>query len=82
MTDDFLERTQRSAENWSGESLSPDQMVERFQLYGAAKRAADLDRFDAELRETEPSNLRNFARLHKLRRDLGATHQALRKAGR
>jgi hypothetical protein len=48
--DDFLERVDQSAKNWTGESRGPDQIESDFHLYGHTKRAEALDQLDEHLR--------------------------------
>jgi hypothetical protein len=62
--------------------MTPDEIIEEFHVYGHAKRAAALDQLDAALADADTSNLRKYARVTSLRRDLGRAHEALRKAGR
>ncbi|MET4230186.1 hypothetical protein ABIA85_003453 [Bradyrhizobium sp. LA6.10] len=81
-TPDFIERTASIAKNWTGEEWGPDKIIEEFQLYGHSRRSTTLDDMDQQLREMKPSNLRRYAQLNALRRDLDRVHHALRKAGR
>lgn len=80
-----FERITRNLPNHTGEPWSAERVKENFHLYSHEKRATTLDVIDDHLRTQQPegeSNLREFARLSKLRRDLVATHSTLRKAGR
>ncbi|QPF93786.1 hypothetical protein [Bradyrhizobium commune] len=88
MTDDdrnFIDRADSITGNLYGEPMSPERIVENFALYGLNKRAAALERFDAELRgeiDSSPHNLRRRIQLVDLRRRMGGLHEALRKAKR
>ena len=84
MSDDLsdFERITRNLPNHTGEPWSPEKVKENFHLYSHEKRASTLDVIDDHIRTSEPSNIREYARLSKLRRDLAATHTTLRKAGR
>jgi hypothetical protein len=79
---DFIERARSIAKNWTGGEMTPDEIVEEFHVYGHVKRAAALDQLDVELADADTSDLRKYARLTSLRRDLGRVHEALRKANR
>jgi len=80
-TTDF-ERITRAMPNHYGEAWSAEKTKENFYLYSHSKRAETLDVLDDHMSRTEPSNIRDYARLSKLRRDLAATHSTLMKAGR
>lgn len=82
MTDDFLKRVSQSSQNWAGEDRGPEKIVEEFPLYGHTKRAEALDQLDEHLRTIGDvgrgeGELRNYAKLMRLRRDLGKTHADL-----
>jgi hypothetical protein len=77
-----FERLTQSMPNHTGEAWSAESTRENFHLYSHDRRASALDLLDDHLRQSEPSNIREYARLGKLRRDLAATHSTLRKAGR
>jgi hypothetical protein len=79
---DLIDGFERTSQNWTGESWTPEKSIEQFQLYGAAKRATILDQLDDALRTADTSNLRNYTRLTSLRRDLSNVHHAQRKVGR
>ena len=82
---DFIERAQSITGNLYGEPMSPERIAENFALYGLKKRAAALERFDAELGgdiDSSPHSLRSRIRLVDLRRRMGDLHEALRKAKR
>lgn len=79
---DFIERTASVSRNWTGEEWGPDESLRAFQLYGPDRRAATLDEMDQQLREIEPTNLRRYAQLNALRRDMDRVHHNLRKVGR
>ena len=80
-TTDF-ERITQALPNHTGEAWSPERTRADFHLFSHTKRAETLDVIDDHLRRADPSNLRKYAGLTKLRRDLVATHTTLRKAGR
>lgn len=77
-----FERITQSLPNHTGEPWSPERTREDFHLFSHSKRAEAIDLIDDHLRKLEPSNLRKYAEITKLRRDLLATHTTLRKAGR
>jgi len=72
--------------NWSGEEMTPDGMLEEFELYGFAKRAGILDQVDQDFRDASPSSdtadLEKYHELVTLRREMQRRHHTLRKAGR
>jgi hypothetical protein len=81
----FIERAESISGNLYGEPMSPDRIAENFALYGLRKRAAALERFDAELGsdiDSSPHSLRRRVQLIDLRRRMGGLHEALRKAKR
>jgi hypothetical protein len=85
MSDDFLERVEQAAQNWTGQSRGPDQIGADFHLYGHTKRAEALDQLDEHLRNLTvegETSLRGYTRLTSLRRNLGRAHGALIKVGR
>ncbi|QIP08544.1 hypothetical protein [Bradyrhizobium symbiodeficiens] len=82
---DFIERAESITGNLYGEPMSPERIAENFALYGLKKRAAALERFDAELGgdiDSSPHSLRKRVQLVDLRRRMGSLHEALRKARR
>ena len=80
-TTDF-ERITQALPNHTGEAWSPERTRADFHLFSKDKRAVALDLIDDHLRRTEPSSIREYARLTKLRRELGAEHTTLMKAQR
>lgn len=81
----LIERAESISGNLYGEPMSPDRIAENFALYGLKKRAAALEKFDAELGgeiDSSPHNLRKRVQLVDLRRRMGDFHEALRKAKR
>jgi hypothetical protein len=84
--EDFLQRVDQAAQNWTGQSRGPDQIESDFHLYGHTKRAEALDQLDEHLRKLGSvegeANLRGYTRLTSLRRNLGRAHGALIKVGR
>jgi hypothetical protein len=84
-SDEFLERVDKAAQNWTGESRGPGQIEADFPLYGHAKRAEALDQLDEHLRNLTvegETSLRDYTRLTSLRRNLGRAHSTLIKVGR
>lgn len=82
---DFVERAESITANLYGEPMSADRIAENFALYGLKKRAAAIERFDAELGgdiDSSPHSLRKRVQLVDLRRRMGSLHEALRKARR
>jgi hypothetical protein len=79
---DFIERSAQISRNWTGEEWGPEQLVQEFHLYGHRKRAEALDQLDDHLRTVDTSNLRKYARLTSLRRQMDDVHHTLRKVGR
>jgi len=77
-----FERITRSMLNHDGEEWSPERTKQHFHLFSHSKRAEAIDLVDDHLRRTDPTNIRDYARISKLRRDLVETHTILRKAGR
>ena len=74
-------------QHWVGEDRGPDEIKRDFQLYGHTKRAEALDQIDEHLRTigevgSGEGELRNYAKLTRLRRDLGKTHADLIKVRR
>jgi hypothetical protein len=83
MTDESdFERITRNLPNHTGEAWSPEKVSQNFHLYSHDKRATTLDVIDDHMRSADTSDVRAYARLSKLRRDLVATHSTLRKANR
>lgn len=83
--DDFLQRIDQAAQNWTGQSRGPDQIAADFHLYGHNKRAEALDQLDEHLRKlgsVEGEALRDYTRLTTMRRNLAKTHNTLIKVGR
>ncbi len=80
--EDFVERAERVSKNWSGESWTPDRTLSEFQLYGPAKRAEYLDAIDEQLRTADTANLRRYATLVNMRRQMDHIHHSFRKVGR
>jgi hypothetical protein len=88
MTDDnrdFIDRMESVSEKLYGKPVTIDQTADNFALYDLKKRAAALERFDAELCgeiDSSPHRLRRRVQLMALRRKMGGVHEALRKAKR
>ena len=83
--EDFLQRVDQAAQNWTGQGRGPDQIEADFHLYGHNKRAEALDQLDEHLRKmdsVEGASLRGYTRLTSLRRNLGRAHGDLIKVGR
>lgn len=82
---DFIARAESATEKLYGRPIHADEMADAFALYGLERRAAALERFDAELRREIDSgshNLRRYVQLLALRKKMGGVHDALRKAKR
>lgn len=82
---DFLERAESISEKTHGQPMTIDEIGKEFALYGAEKRITALERFDTELRgeiDSSPHSLRRRVQLMALRKRMGSTHAALRKAKR
>jgi hypothetical protein len=80
-----IERSESETEKLYGESMSVEEMVDDFALYGLKKRADALENLDTELLGEIGSGahaLRRHARLIGLRQKMGDVHAALRKAKR
>ena len=84
MSDDrnFLERLQGISQNWTGESMSEDDVVNEFKLYSHSRRAQALDEIDSQFESADTSDLKKYSEFCDMRRRLKSTHHALRKAGR
>jgi hypothetical protein len=84
MSDDFIERVEKSHERWTGQEWSPEKTKESFALYGKASRITALEQLDAAITEVPATegNLRRYAKLTGLQRDLEQMHQLLLKNGR
>jgi hypothetical protein len=80
--EDFVDRIERISKNWTGESFTPEQTLQEFQMFGQAKRSEILDQLDEAMPDASLGNLRKYVRLTSLRRDMDNVHHALRKAGR
>jgi hypothetical protein len=84
MSDDFIEKVEKTYQRWTGEEWSPDATVRNFALYGKAKRIEALEQIDGAVKATNPTGgaLREYARLTRLQRDVEELHQRLIKEGR
>ncbi|MET4526530.1 hypothetical protein [Bradyrhizobium sp. JR18.2] len=85
MSDDdrnFVETARDISKNWDGEELTPDGMLQEFQLYGYAKRSGILDQIDKDYQKADTSDLRKYSEMAMLRRNMKQVHHTLRKAGR
>ncbi|MBR1005083.1 hypothetical protein ABIF65_003818 [Bradyrhizobium japonicum] len=85
MADDdrnFVDRARDVSKNWDGEEMTPDGMLQEFQLYGYAKRSTFLDQIDKDYQNADTSDLRKYHELVTLRRNMQQVHHTLRKAGR
>jgi hypothetical protein len=78
----FIDAARDISRNWSGEAVTPEGMLNEFQLFGHAKRAEILDNVDSDYRDADTSDLRKFSDMATLRRNMQKVHHALRKAGR
>lgn len=82
MTDDFLERLERSHKNWTGGEWSAEAVLDHFMLYSPAKRIEAIEQVEAECRAADTSNLRRYSELASLRRAMNSQHQAGLKVGK
>jgi hypothetical protein len=87
MSDDFMTRLGQSDKNLLGEERPIEQVVDDFSLYGLGKRVEALTQFDEHLRTMGDvgrgeSEIREYARLMRLRRAIDKAHHDLRKVGR
>jgi hypothetical protein len=79
MSDDFLEKVEKTHERWTGEQWSPEKTLDSFPLYGKAKRIEALEQIDAAVKAADTSNLREYTRLTRIQRDAEFKHQMLIK---
>lgn len=82
---DFIERANSVAEKLHGEPMTAEEIANSFALLGLQKRAAALEKFDADLCgeiDSSPHSLRRRVQLMALRKKMGGVHEALRKARR
>jgi hypothetical protein len=86
MNDDLFEQLNQTNQNWFGQDRGPDDIRRDWGLFGRTKRAQALDELDAHLQTfvdvRGPAEIRKFARLNGLKRDLFAEHLELMKANR
>jgi hypothetical protein len=82
----FVDVAKDVSRNWSGEEITPDGMLNEFELFGPAKRAGILDDIDKDFRDASPSSdpsaLRKYSEMVTLRREMQRRHHTLRRAGR
>jgi hypothetical protein len=80
---DFMKRVAKSHERWTGQEWSPEKTLENFPLYGKAKRIEALEQIDAAVEAANPEgNLREYARLTRLQREVQLQHELMLKNGR
>jgi hypothetical protein len=82
MSNEFLEKVEKSHARWTGEEWTPEATMKNFPLYGKAKRIEALEQIDAAVRDADTSNLREYTRLTRLQREVELQHQLLLKNGR
>ena len=80
--DDFIERVSKSHERWTGKEWSLETTRRNFAAYGKSKRIEALELIDTAVKEADTTNLRDFARLTRLRTDLERDHQDYVRNGR
>lgn len=68
--------------NWTGEEITPEGMLNEFELFGFQKRADILDQVDKDYRNADTSDFNRYYDLVTLRRNMQGVHHTLRKAGR
>ena len=83
---DFIEKIEHHSELVTGSKPSQEDIAKNFMLYGLAKRVDILKDFDASMEGDEidgsPDSLRKYVNLRAMRKQLGRTHDAMRKAKR
>jgi hypothetical protein len=86
MSDDFdnpLSNLESISQAYTGEAWSPERALQDFPKFDPQFRAEVMVQFDNALERTDASaDLRQYARLTRLREQMNATHQLLRRAGR
>jgi hypothetical protein len=84
MSDDFIEKVEKSYERHTGQEWSPEKTRENFALYGKAKRIQAMEQLDDAIKETPATEgaLRTYTRLTGLQRDLERMHQMMIRNGR
>jgi len=86
MTEDYdnpLSNLESISQAYTGEPWSAERAAKQFPLYDPLTRSEIMVQFDNALERTDASSdLRQYARLTRLREQMNATHQRLRKAGR
>jgi hypothetical protein len=82
MSNDIIDRLDKFAKNWTGESFDPESFKANFHLFAPGKRAEMLDQFDEGLRSIDTGNIRRYAQTTRLRADLDVIHHKLRQNGR
>jgi hypothetical protein len=84
MSDDFLEKVEKSHARHTGETWSAEKTLDNFPLYGRAKRIEALEQLDAAVKETPATEgaLRRYTKLTGLQRDLEHMHQLMIRNGR
>lgn len=75
MSDDFLEKVEKTYERWTGEEWSAEKTLDNFLLYGKTKRIQALEQLDEAVKTADTSNLRDYARLTRIQREAEARHQ-------
>jgi hypothetical protein len=78
----FLEKVATSYERWTGDEWSPEKTVSNFALYGRAKRVEALEQIDRAVQEASTADLRNYARLTRLHRQVEDLHRRMTSEGR
>ena len=66
----------------TGKPWDPNTLIENLPLYGIDDRVETLRQFDLVLNNCDVSDIREFSRLSRLRRDADLLHHKLRRAGR
>jgi hypothetical protein len=86
MSDEFFDRVNQANQNWFGEDRGPEEIKRDWDLYGRTKRAEALDQLDEYLRTFTDvrgeHEIRKYAKLTGLQRDLFEKHKTLMRIGR
>ena len=80
MSEDFLERTQSRALNYTGKALTPDEMATEFAKWDINTRVTALEELKSSY--SGDGSTRQFGEHLAFSRALIGTHERLRKAGR
>jgi hypothetical protein len=84
MSDDFIEKVEKSYARHTGQEWEPQKTLETFPLYGKKQRIAALEQLDDAIKTVPATEgaLRQYTRLTSLQRDLERMHQMMLRNGR